>query len=49
MIFAGPILRTITPQALQPFGWVMAVLQASLAVLALMQGLRLGLLGQPLR
>jgi multiple antibiotic resistance protein len=49
MIFAGPILRTIRPQALQPFGWVMAVLPASLAVLALMQGLRLGLLGQPLR
>jgi multiple antibiotic resistance protein len=49
MIFAGPILRTITPQALQVFGWVLAVLQASLAVLALMQGLRLGLLDEPIR
>jgi multiple antibiotic resistance protein len=47
MMFAGPILRTITPQALQAFGWVMAALQASLAVAALMQGLRLGLFGQP--
>ncbi|MXO58574.1 MarC family protein [Altererythrobacter salegens] len=47
MIFAKQILGFIRPQVLQAIGWVLSVLQASLAVTALMSGLRLGLFAAP--
>lgn len=42
MIFARQILFVVRPQILRAFGWVLGVLQASLAVYAIMSGLRLG-------
>jgi len=44
MIFAKQILAFIRPQVLQAFGWVLAVLQASLAIHAITSGLGMGLL-----
>lgn len=43
MIFARQIVGFIRPQVLQAIGWVLAVLQASLAVYAITDGLRIGL------
>lgn len=43
MMFARQILGFIRPQVLQAFGWLLAVLQASLAIHAIMSGLRMGL------
>ncbi|WP_159832501.1 MarC family protein, partial [Novosphingobium sp. TCA1] len=40
MIFSGPILRFVRPGSLMAFGWLVSVLQAALAVHAILSGLR---------
>jgi len=47
MVFARQVLGVLRPQVLQAVGWVLAVLQASLAVYAILSGLRLGLFSSP--
>ncbi len=47
MVFARQIVGFVRPQVLQAIGWVFAVLQASLAIHALLYGLRTGLFAGP--